>query len=94
MHCTGRNLHFRHIRGVEFFMCKFDSHSAKKAAVIRASDDFFPRDPASHTIHVASVAYNTIFIGEFMVPDWDMFHVRIPSSSNKFLKCLILIIFT
>ncbi|XP_073025561.1 probable galactinol--sucrose galactosyltransferase 1 [Primulina eburnea] len=49
-------------------------YSAKKAAVIRASDDFFPRDPASHTIHVASVAYNTIFIGEFMVPDWDMFH--------------------
>ncbi|PIN16765.1 hypothetical protein CDL12_10581 [Handroanthus impetiginosus] len=49
-------------------------YSAKKAAVIRASDDFFPRDPASHTIHIASVAYNTIFIGEFMQPDWDMFH--------------------
>ncbi|KAK4484736.1 hypothetical protein RD792_007329 [Penstemon davidsonii] len=49
-------------------------YSAKKAAVIRASDDFFPRDPASHTVHVASVAYNTIFLGEFMQPDWDMFH--------------------
>ncbi|XP_073128883.1 probable galactinol--sucrose galactosyltransferase 1 [Henckelia pumila] len=49
-------------------------YSAKKAAVIRASDDFFPRDPASHTIHIASVAYNTVFVGEFMVPDWDMFH--------------------
>ncbi|KAL8469572.1 hypothetical protein ACS0TY_032425 [Phlomoides rotata] len=49
-------------------------YSAKKAAVIRASDDFFPRDPASHTIHVASVAYNSIFLGEFMQPDWDMFH--------------------
>ncbi|KAG8385961.1 hypothetical protein BUALT_Bualt03G0099600 [Buddleja alternifolia] len=49
-------------------------YSAKKAGVIRASDDFFPRDPASHTIHVASVAYNTIFLGEFMQPDWDMFH--------------------
>lgn len=49
-------------------------YSAKKAAVIRASDDFFPRDPASHTIHIASVAYNTFFIGEFMQPDWDMFH--------------------
>ncbi|KAL2483785.1 putative galactinol--sucrose galactosyltransferase 1 [Forsythia ovata] len=49
-------------------------YSAKKAAVIRASDDFFPRDPASHTVHIASVAYNTFFIGEFMQPDWDMFH--------------------
>ncbi|KAL9147111.1 hypothetical protein ABFS82_13G153000 [Erythranthe guttata] len=49
-------------------------YSAKKAAVIRASDDFFPRDPASHTIHIASVAYNSIFLGEFMQPDWDMFH--------------------
>ncbi|RZC65960.1 hypothetical protein C5167_009644 [Papaver somniferum] len=49
-------------------------YSAKRTAVIRASDDFWPRDPASHTIHVASVAYNTIFLGEFMQPDWDMFH--------------------
>ncbi|KAL3651580.1 flavodoxin-like fold protein [Castilleja foliolosa] len=49
-------------------------YNAKKSGVIRASDDFFPRDPASHTIHVASVAYNTIFLGEFMQPDWDMFH--------------------
>lgn len=47
----------------------------KSAAVIRASDDFWPRDPASHTIHIASVAYNTVFLGEFMQPDWDMFHV-------------------
>ncbi|KAM6579173.1 hypothetical protein CsatA_002947 [Cannabis sativa] len=49
-------------------------YSSKRAAVIRASDDFWPRDPASHTIHIASVAYNTVFLGEFMQPDWDMFH--------------------
>lgn len=49
-------------------------YSAKRTAVIRASDDYWPRDPASHTIHIASVAYNTIFLGEFMQPDWDMFH--------------------
>ncbi|KAE9614720.1 hypothetical protein Lal_00036092 [Lupinus albus] len=49
-------------------------YSAKHSAVIRASDDFWPRDPASHTIHIASVAYNTVFLGEFMQPDWDMFH--------------------
>ena len=50
-------------------------YSAKRSAVVRASDDFWPRDPASHTIHIASVAYNTIFLGEFMQPDWDMFQV-------------------
>nr|XP_043640248.1 probable galactinol--sucrose galactosyltransferase 1 isoform X2 [Erigeron canadensis] len=49
-------------------------YSAKKTAVIRASDDFWPRITASHTVHIASVAYNTIFLGEFMQPDWDMFH--------------------
>lgn len=51
------------------------SCSGKQTAVVRASDDFYPRDPASHTIHVSSVAYNTLFLGEFMQPDWDMFHV-------------------
>ena len=27
----------------------------------------------SHTIHIAAVAYNSVFLGEFMLPDWDMF---------------------
>ncbi|WVZ92370.1 hypothetical protein U9M48_038441 [Paspalum notatum var. saurae] len=55
-------------------------YSSKRSAVIRASDDFWPRDPASHTIHIASVAYNTVFLGEFMQPDWDMFHSVHPMS--------------
>ncbi|TVU05380.1 hypothetical protein EJB05_48539 [Eragrostis curvula] len=53
-------------------------YSSKRSAVVRASDDFWPRDPASHTIHIASVAYNTVFLGEFMQPDWDMFHSNHP----------------
>ncbi|CAL5013218.1 unnamed protein product [Urochloa decumbens] len=53
-------------------------YSSKRSAVVRASDDFWPRDPASHTIHIASVAYNTVFLGEFMQPDWDMFHSAHP----------------
>jgi raffinose synthase len=47
--------------------------------VVRASDDFFPRDPASHTVHIAAVAYNSVFLGEFMLPDWDMFHSLHPA---------------
>ncbi|XP_015898991.3 probable galactinol--sucrose galactosyltransferase 2 [Ziziphus jujuba] len=55
-------------------------YSARQTAVIRASDDFYPRDPASHTIHISSVAYNTLFLGEFMQPDWDMFHSLHPAA--------------
>ncbi|CAK9329636.1 unnamed protein product [Citrullus colocynthis] len=49
-------------------------YCAKQTAVVRASDDFYPRDPVSHTIHIAAVAYNSVFLGEIMQPDWDMFH--------------------
>lgn len=51
-------------------------YSAMQTAVVRASDDFWPRDPASHTVHIISVAYNSLFLGEFMQPDWDMFQSR------------------
>jgi len=57
-------------------------YSARQTAVVRASDDFYPRDPASHTIHISSVAYNTLFLGEFMQPDWDMFHVCSVTTCN------------
>ena len=54
----------------------YDFLSSKRNAVIRTSDDFWPKDPATHTTHIAAVAYNSLFLGEFMQPDWDMFHVR------------------
>lgn len=55
-------------------------NSSKQTAVVRASDDFYPRDPVSHTIHIAAVAYNSVFLGEFMQPDWDMFHSLHPAA--------------
>ncbi|MED6168058.1 putative galactinol--sucrose galactosyltransferase 6 [Stylosanthes scabra] len=55
-------------------------YCSKQTAVVRASDDFYPRDPVSHTIHIASVAYNSIFLGEIMQPDWDMFHSQHPAA--------------
>lgn len=54
------------------------SFSSKQSAVARASEDFMPREPTSQTLHVAAVAFNSLFLGEIMVPDWDMFHVRLP----------------
>ncbi|XP_042479567.1 probable galactinol--sucrose galactosyltransferase 1 [Macadamia integrifolia] len=68
----------RNFRGNGIISCMSHNtdglYSSKQTAVMRASDDFFPKIAASHTIHIAAVAYNTIFIGEFMQPDWDMFH--------------------
>lgn len=64
--------------------------SSKQTAVVRASDDFWPRDPASHTIHIASVAYNSLFLAEFMQPDWDMFHVILLSKSCSLLDPFVL----
>ncbi|GBG64278.1 hypothetical protein CBR_g41198 [Chara braunii] len=55
-------------------------YSAKQTAVVRASDDFWPSDPAAHTVHICSVAYNSLFLGEFMQPDWDMFHSHHPAA--------------
>ncbi|ERN17987.1 hypothetical protein AMTR_s00046p00128780, partial [Amborella trichopoda] len=54
-------------------------YCSKQTAVVRASDDFFPRDAVSHTIHIAAVAYNSVFLGEIMLPDWDMFHSLHPA---------------
>ncbi|GFZ07857.1 seed imbibition 1 [Actinidia rufa] len=51
-------------------------YSSKKSAVARASEDFMPREPTFQTLHVAAVAFNSLFLGEIVVPDWDMFHSK------------------
>lgn len=48
----------------------------KATSVARASEDFFPTKPESHTAHLVNVAYNSLFIGEICLPDWDMFHSK------------------
>ncbi|XP_073278885.1 probable galactinol--sucrose galactosyltransferase 6 isoform X2 [Primulina huaijiensis] len=55
-------------------------YCSKQTAIVRASDDFYPRAPVSHTIHIAAVAYNSVFLGEIMLPDWDMFHSLHPAA--------------
>lgn len=50
--------------------------SLKSCAVARASEDFMPREPTLQTLHVTSVAFNSLFLGEIVVPDWDMFHSK------------------
>ena len=45
-------------------------------AIARASDDFYPRDPASTTPHIANCAYNSLFLAPLVQPDWDMFQTK------------------
>jgi raffinose synthase len=56
-------------------------YAYKDTCVARASEDFYPRDPASHTLHVANVVYNSLFLGEIVIPDWDMFQSNIAVST-------------
>ncbi|KAG2676016.1 hypothetical protein I3760_12G032500 [Carya illinoinensis] len=51
-------------------------YSSKKSAVARASEDFMPREPTLQTLHIASVAFNSLLLGEIVVPDWDMFQSK------------------
>ncbi len=44
-----------------------------ETAVARASDDFYPRDPASFKPHIGACAYVGFFMSALVQPDWDMF---------------------
>jgi raffinose synthase len=52
----------------------------RDTAVARVSDDFYPRDPASSSPHIAACAYNSMFLGALLQPDWDMFHSHHPAA--------------
>jgi len=57
-----------------------DVFNFSHSAVARSSDDFWPRDPASHRAHVAVNAFNSVFFSPLVQPDWDMFHSRHPAA--------------
>ena len=57
--------------------CVFPRFS--RTAVARVSDDFYPRDPASSTPHIGACAYNSLFLGALVQPDWDMFQSAHPA---------------
>eukprot|EP00595_Chromulina_sp_UTEXLB2642_P003101 CAMPEP_0196764436 /NCGR_PEP_ID=MMETSP1095-20130614/6122_1 /TAXON_ID=96789 ORGANISM="Chromulina nebulosa, Strain UTEXLB2642" /NCGR_SAMPLE_ID=MMETSP1095 /ASSEMBLY_ACC=CAM_ASM_000446 /LENGTH=559 /DNA_ID=CAMNT_0042120023 /DNA_START=467 /DNA_END=2143 /DNA_ORIENTATION=+ len=49
-----------------------------ETSLIRGSDDFYPKDLPSQTVHLVSCAFNSIMLSEFAVTDWDMFHSNHP----------------
>jgi len=47
--------------------------SYRSTAVVRAADDFYPRELLSQPVHLLNVAYNSLFLSHVGAPDWDMF---------------------
>lgn len=41
--------------------------------ITRSFTDFWPGDPSSHGLHMVANAVNSLWMGEFIKPDWDMF---------------------
>ncbi|KAG2488978.1 hypothetical protein HYH03_012419 [Edaphochlamys debaryana] len=74
----------RHFPGNHVINCMCHStenlYRMSATAIARASDDFYPRDPASSHPHIAACAYNSLFIGALLQPDWDMFHSKHPAA--------------
>uniref|UniRef100_A0A1D2AEY2 galactinol--sucrose galactosyltransferase n=1 Tax=Auxenochlorella protothecoides TaxID=3075 RepID=A0A1D2AEY2_AUXPR len=74
----------RHFPGNQLINCMCHStvnlYRFSQSNLARASDDFWPLIPASHTAHIANCAYNSAFMGALVVPDFDMFHSRHPAA--------------
>ena len=51
-------------------------YRAIDSALTRVSDDFYPREKASHTVHLAVCASNALFIGPLLLPDWVRWNCR------------------
>jgi len=43
------------------------------STLLRSSDDFWPKRPETHGLHLYTNAFVGFFAGEFAHPDWDMF---------------------
>lgn len=54
---------------VWFWYCRWSD-----TAVARASDDFYPKDPASSKPHISTCTFIGLFLAPLVQPDWDMFH--------------------
>lgn len=48
-------------------------YNTRNTCIMRTSDDFFPDEPRSHPFHLYANAMTSLFIGDLILPDWDMF---------------------
>lgn len=74
----------KHFQGNHLINCMCHStenlYNMTHTNLARVSDDFYPQRPASHTAHIANCAYNSLFMGEIVGADWDMFHSKHPAA--------------
>lgn len=74
----------RHFPGNHAINCMCHStenlYQMRDTAIVRASDDFYPREEASSHPHIAACAYNSLFFGPLFQPDWDMFQSLHPAA--------------
>ena len=58
----------RHFEGNRCINCMCHStenlYEYSSTSLIRAADDFYPRDGASQPVHLANVAYNSLWLGQ------------------------------
>uniref|UniRef100_A0A7N2KKP4 Uncharacterized protein n=1 Tax=Quercus lobata TaxID=97700 RepID=A0A7N2KKP4_QUELO len=82
----------RNFKYNNLFLIEFGVFSLKESEVARASEDFMPREPTFQTLHIASVAFNSLLLGEIVVPDWDMAFLQCSGGLKprelRNLKCL------
>lgn len=65
-----------HFRGsvINCMSCSNDMiFSTLNSTLTRTSDDFWPDRPASHGMHLYANAVVSLFFGDYIHPDWDMF---------------------
>lgn len=56
--------------------------NSKGGGVVRTSMDFFPKRPETHGMHIYANAINSLFMGAFIHPDWDMFQSALGAPSD------------
>ncbi|HEY2405424.1 MAG TPA: Sip1-related alpha-galactosidase [Polyangiaceae bacterium] len=49
-------------------------YAARDSTLVRSSIDFWPTRPETHGVHLYTNAQFGVWFGEFVHPDWDMFH--------------------
>jgi raffinose synthase len=56
-------------------------YSARASNLVRSSDDFYPNNPETHGRHVVTNSLFGFWFGQFVQPDWDMFHSAHPAGA-------------
>jgi Alpha-galactosidase len=54
---------------------------AAASNVIRTSDDFYPQKPETHGAQIFANAHTSLWVGEFLQADWDMFQSAHPTGA-------------